>query len=72
MGITQVGKTRALIIYCHRLLHFIETGSLYAALDELEVLLADTSQSKTDLSPFVTNDRLNAAKAALRSYLGLA
>lgn len=71
MGITQAGKTRSLVLYCQSLLLLLETGSLYAAIDELNVLLADTSQAKADLSPFITNDRLNAAKNEILAYLGL-
>jgi hypothetical protein len=71
MGITQAGKTYDLTMYCHKLIHFIEKGSLYAALQELDILLADTSQTKTDLSPFVTNDRLTIYKEEIETYLGV-
>lgn len=71
-GITQAGKTRDFTLYCHRLIHFLETGSLYGALDELNVLLADTSDAKTSLYPFLTDAKLNDYKTKILVYLGLA
>lgn len=71
-GITQAGKTRDFTLYCHKLIHYLETGSLYGALDELNSLLADTSDAKTALSPFLTNDKLNGYKQKILVYLGLA
>lgn len=71
MGVTQAGKTYALTMFCHKLIHFLSVGSLYAALQEAAILLADTSQAKTDLSPFLTNNRLNEYKEHIEDYLGM-
>jgi hypothetical protein len=71
MGITQVGKTYALTMYCHKLVHFLSIGSLYAGLEEVNNLIADNSQTKTDLNPFITNDRLTVYKKHIETYLGI-
>lgn len=69
LGITQAGKTIAVANYLHKLMHYISTGSLYAVLTEIETLKADTG--KDNLSPFVTNDRLEAYAQKVRNYLGI-
>jgi len=71
LGITQAGKTEAVMNFCHKLIHCLLVGSLYAALSELDALIADTSQTKTDLAPFITNDILNDFKNKILKYLGL-
>jgi len=68
-GITQAGKTKAVADYCHKLEHYLGTGSLYAAIDEIDVLLLTVALS--GLSPFVTSTRLNDYKTKLQVYLGI-
>lgn len=69
MGITQAGKTVAVTNYLHKLTHYIMTGSLYAAIDEMNIIIAD--ENKGDLSPFVTNERIAGYKNKVQKFLGL-
>lgn len=71
LGITQSGKTQSLATYCHKLQHYIETGSLYAAYAEIDAMIDDISLTKLSLSPFITNARLAIYKTRLGDYLGL-
>jgi hypothetical protein len=69
MGITQTGKTATIAMYLHKLEHFLTTGSLYAAIGEIDNILAD--EDRQHLEPFVTNERLQAYKDEILQYLGL-
>lgn len=69
MGITQAGKTHDVLKYLHFAVHCMESGSLYGAIDEINILIADTSDTKAALSPFVTNDRMTYYKNAIQAYL---
>jgi hypothetical protein len=69
MGITQTGKTATIAMYLHKLEHFLTTGSLYAAISEIDNILAD--EDKQHLEPFVANERLQAYKDEILQYLGL-
>lgn len=71
-GITASGKTQALIDYTNNLSQCLYTGSLYAAIGAIEVMIADTSDTKTSLAPFVTNDILYTYLNQIQTYLGLA
>lgn len=68
--ITQANKTYAVSIYCQKMQLFLQTGSLYAALEELDLMIADTGDVKTSLSPFVTDSLLNGYKSLILGYLG--
>jgi hypothetical protein len=46
MGITQVGMTAAVMTYTNSLLTSLITGSLYEAISQLMVMIADTSPAK--------------------------
>lgn len=70
MGITQAGKTVSVTTYLHKLSHYMMTGSLYAAIIEVDSIIADTG--KDSLSPFVTNDRMIVYKHKIQDYLGIA
>lgn len=70
-GITQAGKTQALMDYSHELTHCLITGSLYAAMAEINTMLADTSSTKTNLSPFLTNVILTTYLNQIQTYLGI-
>lgn len=72
LGITQSGKTQALIDYTNNLSQCLYTGSLYAALSAINVMIADISSAKTNLSPFITNDILYSYLNQIQSYLGIA
>ena len=71
-GITQSGKTQELIDYTNNLSQCLFTGSLYAAIAAINVMIADTSSTKTNLSPFVTNNVLYSYLNQIQSYLGIA
>jgi hypothetical protein len=69
MGITQAGKTIEVTDYLHKLSHYMMTGSLYAALTEIDVILADTNRDH--LAPFVTTERMEIYKDKIKQFLGL-
>jgi hypothetical protein len=68
-GITQSGKTIAVAQYLQTLGFYLNSGSLYAAITEIQNLLADTSSTKASLAPFVTNDALYAYLNSIQQYL---
>lgn len=70
-GITQAGKTSAMLSYTSDLAMCLNTGSLYSAVDEINTMILDTSTTKTNLSPFVTNAILISYLHKLQTYLGL-
>ena len=70
-GITQAGKTQAVLAYSSSLYTYLSTGSLYVALAEIETMIADTSDAKTALSPFITNAVLYTYLNQIQLYLGL-
>lgn len=67
MGITQSGKTRIVSDYCRALKRYLTEGSLYAALEEIENL--KTIGVPSEMSPFVTEDRLNICKTKILTFL---
>jgi hypothetical protein len=71
MGITQSGQTIPVMNYCQVLITSLFTGSLYAAITQIEVMIADTSDTKTALAPFITNDILYATMNQIQTYLGI-
>lgn len=68
MGITQAGKTRAVADYCQKLQYYTSTGSLYAALEEIQELSQNTP---AELAPFVTSARLSVYANKIKAYLGI-
>lgn len=69
MGITQAGQTIHVTDYLHKLSHYILTGSLYAAIQQINNIIADTSETKENLSPFVTNERMVEYKHKIQDFL---
>ena len=69
LGITQSGKTGAVTLYLHKLGHYISTGSLYEALNEIDALVA--AGVDVTLAPFVTEARLLSYKTQIQEYLGV-
>lgn len=67
MGITAARKTRAVADYCYKIQYYLSTGSLYAALEELEDTMDD--EIPEELSPFVTQSRLQTYVTKLKTYL---
>lgn len=70
-GITQAGKTQAVLDYAADLYTYLSTGSLYVAITEIQTMIADTSPTKTALAPFITNDILYAYMNQIQGYLGI-
>lgn len=70
-GITRSGKTLALLNYCSNLYIYLSTGSLYVAISEIQTMIADTSDTKAALVPFITNDVLYVYLNELQGYLNI-
>lgn len=70
-GITQAGKTQAVANYLVNVSYYLDSGSLYAAINEINTLIADTSSTKTGLSPFITNNILYTYLNLIQTYLCL-
>lgn len=70
-GVTQAGKTNALLAYASNISQCLTSGSLYSAIDAINAMIADTSQAKANLSPFITNTILTSYKNQIQTYLGL-
>jgi hypothetical protein len=71
MGITQAGKSGAMIDYLHELVHCILSGSLHQAVSVIDGYIADSSPEKEYLQPFVSNERLIVYKHKIQDYLGV-
>lgn len=71
MGITQAGKSQALLAYTADLYHAVTTGSLYVAIDIINTMIADTGPEKSNLSPFITNTNLTFYKNQIQDFLNL-
>lgn len=71
-GITQAGQTEAVASYLSQMITYLNTGSLYAAITQINVYIADTSSTKQGLSPFVTNDILYTYLNLIQAYLQIA
>lgn len=69
MGISQAGKTKEVLAFLTPVKIAVDTGSLYAALEELNTLQATTLPA--ELSPFVTEARLQAMIDKIEKYLGV-
>ncbi len=67
MGITQAGKTKAVLNYMISVKEAIDTGSLYTAMDEVDALILATVPQ--DLDPFITEARLLAFKQKILDWL---
>lgn len=67
MGITQAGKTRQVSNYLERMQTYLQSGSLYAAIDEINELIANGLPS--ELSPFITEVRLLSYKSKIQGFL---
>lgn len=67
MGITQAGKTKAVSDYLADATRYVQTGSLYEVVHEVDRLLAAGIPS--DLDPFITASRMNSIKQEILDYL---
>ena len=70
-GITQAGQTIPVATYMQSIAYYLNSGSLYAAITEINTLIADTSSTKTALSPFITNNILYSYLNQIQAYLGI-
>lgn len=71
IGITQAGKTQVVADYLKDLSYYLHSGSLYAAIAEMMRIIADTSDDKTAVSPYVTNALVYQYMNKLQAYLCL-
>ena len=69
MGITQLGKTKAVADYLADVMRYAQTGSLYEVLAEIQRL--EGLGLPADLAPFITTERLALFKGKIQSYLGI-
>ena len=67
MGITQAGKTKTVSDYLIDVTRYLQTGSLYEVMNEIDALIL--AGIPGDLSPFVTEARMNDFKAKIISFL---
>jgi hypothetical protein len=68
-GITQANKTREVASYLANVQVLLNGGSLYGALEEIDSLLS--GEIPSNISPFVTEQRLLDYKEIIEEYLGL-
>ncbi len=61
----------AVLAYCQALAFALWTGSLYAALNIMTGMLADSSPNKAACSPFVTNAIIISYMNQIQSFLGV-
>lgn len=70
-GISQANKTKEVSDYCHKMNHYLEQGSLYAAIQQLDDMVADANRPALALEPFITTDNLTVYKVRIAAYLGI-
>lgn len=70
-GITQAGLTIPVSDYLVNVYNYLSAGSLYATISAIETLIADTSETKAGLAPFITNDVLYTYLNKIQAYLNV-
>jgi hypothetical protein len=70
LGISQSGMTQAVTDYGANLQRYLTNGTLYAAIDELNTLIAAGAPS--NLAPYVTNDILYSYLNQIQTWLEIA
>ncbi len=68
-GISQAGKTKQVADYCANIKSYLEMGSLYAVIDELNEKIE--SEIPEELQPFITIAVLTTYRNQVLAYLGL-
>lgn len=68
MGITQMNKSKQVADFLTLVFYYLSSGTLTGAIDEINTLIA--SGLPSDLSPFITETRLNAVKQKILNYIG--
>lgn len=71
-GITIAGHTQMVADYLKDLAYYLHNGSLYAAIAEMNTMIADTSDAKAALTPYVTNNLLYLYLNKIQTYLQIA
>lgn len=69
LGITQAGKTKEVSDFLSNLQTYLRSGSLYAAIVEIDTLVAGDIPS--EISTWVNTTRLNQYKTQIQAYLGI-
>lgn len=69
LGINAAGQTSAFLTYNANLFTYLSFGYLLDAIAEINTMIADTSDTKTNLSPFVDNDNLTIYKYQIQDWL---
>lgn len=69
LGINAAGQTSAFLAYNANLFTYLSFGYLLDAIAEINTMIADTSDTKTNLSPFVDNDNLTIYKYQIQDWL---
>lgn len=67
LGITQLGKTKEVSDYLADVTRYIQTGSLYEVINEIDRLIA--AGLPVELEPFITESRLLLFKQKIVDYL---
>lgn len=68
-GITAANKTREVSDYLANLERYLRSGSLYAAISEIDDLMA--LEIPEDISTWVSIEKLNNTKLKIQKFLGL-
>lgn len=72
LGISaQPAQSIALSNYLSSLLNLLSSGSLYGAIDQINIYIADTSDDKANLSPYVTNTILYKYLNIIQAWLNI-
>lgn len=69
LGITQAGKTKQVADYLQNVMRYIQSGSLYEVISEIDSLIS--AGIAPELAPFVTEARLLAFRGKVTAYLGM-
>jgi hypothetical protein len=68
-GIYQAGQAIAWLSYLQILYMCLQNGFLLDAINEFSTLIADTSTTKTNLSPFITNTNLTNYQTTVQNWV---
>lgn len=67
IGITQANKTREVADYCRKIQRYLESGSLYAALAEIDDMI--NAGVPSELNPYVTQAKLLIYRQKIEDFL---
>ena len=69
MGITSTGKTRAVGLKLKDISFWLQMGSLYEALEDIDEMIAN--KIDPELAPFITDERMEKFENKIKEYLSL-